>query len=36
VKAPLGRELDVAAVVEDLHAGRLQLIAQPAQGQPDV
>jgi hypothetical protein len=34
VEATLGRELDLVAVVEDLHASRLQLTSKPAQRQP--
>ncbi len=36
VEALLGRQLDMSAVVEDLHARHLQLLGQPAQPKPDV
>jgi hypothetical protein len=36
VKPPLRRELDMAAVVENLHARRLELPGEPSKRQPDV
>jgi hypothetical protein len=36
VEATLGRELDLVAVVEDLHAGWFQLTGKPAQRQPHL
>jgi hypothetical protein len=36
MEAMLRRELDVAAIVQDLHASRLQLLSESAQRQLDI